>query len=247
MKHLFKQSQFLVGAVNAFRKIPGDLRVIQWKLRRPALVEGYLSSHPVRKLHIGCGKNIHEGWLNTDLCPVRGDVVHLDATARFPFPSESFDYVFSEHMIEHVPYEAGQVLLRECCRILRPGGKIRISTPNLRNMVTLMSDSEGATQKQYIKRSSDRYIPLNTRYLPGFVLNNFFWDFWHYFVYDPDTLGQAFSEAGFEQVTQVEIGISSDPNLSNLESHAGVVGGDLNSFETMVLEATKGRAPQARG
>jgi predicted SAM-dependent methyltransferase len=41
-------------------------------------------------------------WLNTDLLPINRDVVYLDATRRLPFRNDQFDYVFSEHTIEHI-------------------------------------------------------------------------------------------------------------------------------------------------
>src|SRR3954451_18626949 len=89
------------------------------------IVDRYLARHKVRKLQIGCGDNLHDGWLNADLFPRSASVIHLDATALFPFGDESFDYVFSEHMIEHVPYEQGLRMLSECHRVLKRGGKIR--------------------------------------------------------------------------------------------------------------------------
>ena len=54
-------------------------------------------------------------------------VVYMDATEPFPLPSQSFDAVHCEHVIEHVAYEAGMTMLRECRRVLRPGGVLRIA------------------------------------------------------------------------------------------------------------------------
>ena len=44
------------------------------------------------------------------------------------FPTESFDVVIMNHVIEHVPDPIE--LLRECNRILKPGGKVVLTTPN---------------------------------------------------------------------------------------------------------------------
>ena len=84
----------------------------------------YQRTHDLRKLHIGAGTLTLEGWLNTDVHPA-GASNYLDATKRFPIADGTFDYVFSEHMIEHVPYCSGMTMLAECFRIARPGGKIR--------------------------------------------------------------------------------------------------------------------------
>jgi SAM-dependent methyltransferase len=57
--------------------------------------------------------------------------MRLDASKTFEIPSESFDFVYSEHMIEHVSFEDGRNMLEECNRILRPFGVIRIVTPSI--------------------------------------------------------------------------------------------------------------------
>ena len=59
------------------------------------------------KLHLGCGKNMLPGWINTDFPPKKENILELDATKKFPFEDNSIDYVFSEHMIEHISFEDG--------------------------------------------------------------------------------------------------------------------------------------------
>jgi predicted SAM-dependent methyltransferase len=130
-------------------------------------------------------------------------------------------------------------MLRECLRVLKPGGRIRISTPNLANIASLMANPDAEDAAHYIKRVSAKYIPLNTRHLPGFVVNNFFWDFWHLFVYDPDTLRQALEEAGFTPSSSMPSGKSTAPDLCGLERHQAAVGADLDAFETMIFEGIK--------
>jgi len=62
-----------------------------------------------------------------------------DLNARFPFDDESFDVVLSNHDIEHVSNT--DRLLQECRRMLKKGGYMVISTPNLgalHNLVFLL-------------------------------------------------------------------------------------------------------------
>ena len=87
----------------------------------------YFDYNDVRKLQIGCGGKALDGWLNTDLYS-DDTVSFLDARHRFPFDGESFDYVFCEHMIEHLEYREAVAMLIECFRILKPRGRIRVST-----------------------------------------------------------------------------------------------------------------------
>ncbi len=242
-----KQSQCLTGLVNALRALPGDARRLRARLRRSGQIRRHFAAHPVRCLQIGCGHQRLAGWLNSDYQPRHGDVMFLDATRRFPFPDASLDFIFSEHMIEHVPYPAGQVMLRECHRVLKPGGCLRLSTPNLVNIASLMAAPLAEEKRNYIEKVSARYIPLNHARLPGFVVNNFFWDFWHWFVYDPDTLSQALAQAGFTAIAPVGSGQSRHPELTGLERHGDSVGADLDRFETMIFEASKSGALGAGG
>jgi len=84
-----------------------------------SIIESYFAERKIRKLHIGCGGNILSDWLNSDFFPDSNAILHLDATGTFPFSDNTFDYVFSEHMIEHISYSNGFCMLRECHRVLK--------------------------------------------------------------------------------------------------------------------------------
>ena len=53
----------------------------------------------------------------------RHDVIH-----PLPFPDGHFDHVFSLEGIEH--FENPWTFVRELCRVLKPGGRLLITTPN---------------------------------------------------------------------------------------------------------------------
>ncbi|MFQ5606767.1 MAG: class I SAM-dependent methyltransferase [Candidatus Zixiibacteriota bacterium] len=53
----------------------------------------------------------------------------VDMAQKFPFDSASFDYVVSIEGIEHI--ENQFLFLRECARILKRGGKLLLTTPNV--------------------------------------------------------------------------------------------------------------------
>jgi predicted SAM-dependent methyltransferase len=161
------------------------------------ILRSYLSQYAIRKLHIGCGYNMLGGWLNSDYCPRSAMVMRLDATRRFPFDNDQFQYVFSEHMIEHVSYTRGLLMLAECFRIMTKDGKIRISTPNLSFLMDLYKDEKTDLQERYIKWATDSFIKEAPAYDDTFVINNFVRDWGHLFIYDEKILRLSLEKVGF--------------------------------------------------
>jgi predicted SAM-dependent methyltransferase len=89
-----------------------------WELyKRNKVIKNYLASYPIRKLEIGSGPTIHDGWLTTDNRPGASSM-YLDVPKRFPFENDLFHYVYSEHMIEHINWQEGLFILKECHCVL---------------------------------------------------------------------------------------------------------------------------------
>jgi predicted SAM-dependent methyltransferase len=203
-------------------------------------VQAYLASHRVRKLHLGAGTTPIESWLNTDLRPGRPGIVLLDVRDPFPFEDSTFDFVFAEHLLEHLSLDEGSACLRESLRVLRPGGRVRVATPSLERLAGLFAPNRTEEARAYLEWATDRFLPHIGTYEPGFVVNNFFRSWGHQFVYDRGTLAWAFERAGFEDIRGFTPGRSDAPDLVGLERHSSVIGAEANDFETMVLE---GRRP----
>jgi predicted SAM-dependent methyltransferase len=203
------------------------------------LVNNYLRQNNIRKLHIGCGYHIIDGWLNSDYQAVPKDILQLDATKTFPIPDNEFDYIFSEHMIEHISQPQGTWMLSECFRILRKHGTIRVSTPNLPFVLDLYQSHKTDLQKQYIKLSVDNFIDEETYGNDeSFVINNLFRAWGHQFIYDEQTLRTSLEKAGFEQIVRCDLNQSSEKPLQNLENESRLPPG-LLQLETLTLEGKK--------
>jgi predicted SAM-dependent methyltransferase len=203
--------------------------------RRRRQIGRYLAAHREPKLQLGAGEHPLVGWLNTDLHDYGrpGELVYLDVREPFPLPDTSFDLVYSEHMLEHLSYTEGQRCLRECFRVLRPGGRIRIATPSLERLARLYDG--GAVQERYVHWAAATLEPELRAPLPGAVVNNFFRSWGHRFIYDPQTLRHALAEAGFVDVVEQSVG--------ELEQHLAEAP-EFNEFETIVFE---GQRPQRAG
>ena len=62
----------------------------------------------------------------------KNSVNFCDARVRIPFNNETVDNVYSSHTFEHLRYNDGDLFLKECHRVLKVGGGIRLVVPNLR-------------------------------------------------------------------------------------------------------------------
>lgn len=215
-------------------------REIRRKLGRinKSIIERYLQQNEIRKLHIGSGGNILDGWLNADLLPRSEKILQLDATKLFPLGDEEFDYIFSEHMIEHISYPQGQQMLSECFRIMKRNARIRISTPDLAFLIDLYKPDKSDLQKEYIKWATDRFIGYAPCSDDTFVINNFVRDWGHQFIYDEKTLSASLSKAGFTNIVKCGLNQSEDGLLRNLEHEKRMPEGFL-ALETITLEGTK--------
>jgi SAM-dependent methyltransferase len=234
---------------------------------RQQVIDEYLASSPVKKLQVGAGTNFLRGWLNTDYEPITDGVIFLDARQPFPFKDGVFDYVFSEHMLEHIPYKEGIFMMKELFRVLKPGGKVRIATPDIEKIVGLYSMNKTEEQDQYIEWKATEHMGLYSpqksklqerrsewdidyehirQYYPDpkadgvcFIVNQFFRGYGHQFLYDLNSLRAIMLEAGFENIHPCEPGQSGDEHLRGVESHAKLIGDSMNDFETMVVEGDR--------
>ena len=207
-----------------------------------SLARAYLAANATRKLHIGCGPRVLEGWLNTDLSPRTKDVMTLDATEPFPLPSAAFDFVFSEHMLEHVPYAQGKRMLRECFRVMKPGATIRISTPDLAFLVSLYRRDKSRREDEYLDWSVGTYSLEREAPREAMVVNNFFRAWGHQFIYDEASLRASLEDAGFTGSARRRLNESPHAPLRDLENVARLPAGFLE-LETLTIESTKPLSP----
>ncbi len=217
------------------------------KFGRSRRIESYLKNHEIKKLHIGCGFNFSEGWLPTDLNPKR-NVIFLDAKETFPFSDSSFDYIYCEHMIEHINYLDAKKMLSECNRILKPNGKIRISTPDLDKYLNLIYEPKDNKKiiDFYINTLFEGDYPNNLN-SPYHILNLEMHSWGHQYLYNQTTLTEQLVTNDFKEVEFKRTGESNDPHLRNIELHGNNYERVKNDptqksffeFETMIAEATK--------
>ena len=168
-----------------------------------------------------------------DYLPLSREMLYLDARRRFFFTDKTFDYIFSEHMIEHVPHSGGLAMLAECRRVLKPGGRVRISCPDRAFIEHLVGPPEKLTADEWRYAEWAReHFGLKTALDVGLNLSN---GFGHQHIYSRSSLREALLKAGFASITEHRIQESGDPELCNLENDGRMPPGFLQ-LETMTLE-----------
>ena len=113
-------------------------------VRKIRVAKNYYESYPAKSLedkcfyNIGAGLFSHPYWTNIDYetdhykSKQRKGFVHYNLMEIVPLPidADSAEIVYSSHTIEHVSDAAAFNMMKEAYRILKPGGCIRLTTPD---------------------------------------------------------------------------------------------------------------------
>lgn len=213
-KHVENFSLYIwphLTSVLNFRRVSEILFYIRrGHLIRRHIIKKYFHEATSPKLQVGCGpKHLLSWWLNGDI--VGGDI-YLDARKKMPFKDNSFDYVFSEEMLEHLTLSEGKYFLSECYRILKDKGVIRISTPDLGKLIQCyqntnpMIDMETLLIKSYHNRELSRCEMFNSAMRQEGE-----------FIYDKDFMITILKKAKFRNIIFCERQKSTHKPLSHIE------------------------------
>lgn len=166
------------------------------------------------KLEIG-GVARRSGWVVTNVNALARN--YLDATARWPLEDGSVSHVYADNVIEHLPLAAGRAMLAEAHRCLRPGGVIRLVTPDIRGHVEmyLAGTLDSAAGRHYRDLGLTVEHPVDLLRIP-------IGRFGHHegYVYDFATLDAELQRAGFGPATRQPLGQSEYPELAGLDQRA---------------------------
>ena len=83
----------------------------------------------MRKLNIGSGEFLKEGYVNVDFYSVtKPDVLHDLSKFPYPFSENEFDLIESDHCLEHLPDPFA--VMREIHRIGKNNAEVIIRVPH---------------------------------------------------------------------------------------------------------------------
>ncbi len=158
-------------------------------------------------LHLGCGARIEPGYVNIDMDPP-ADVRH-DIRTGLPYQANSVDLIYCEHTIEHITRQEAVDLLRECVRVLKPGGVARFSTPDLQRLAANYIGARDTKRYAADEYRSEAGLPIKGDPIkfyeavgwvpssPCEMMNGGMRMWGHQYLYDQEELARVAAEAGF--------------------------------------------------
>ncbi|HEU4402492.1 MAG TPA: glycosyltransferase, partial [Candidatus Polarisedimenticolia bacterium] len=163
-------------------------------------------------VNAGCGDHAIPGFVNLDIGP--GGDLQVDVTEGLPFADGSVHGLFSEHLIEHLTQADGVAFLRECRRVLVPGGLARIATPDLDAVVREYASGE-FLNPEWLRHGYD-WIQNRCE-----MLNIGMRDWGHRWLYNEEELARLGTMAGLTVCGRRRRGESPHPPLRGLEHRDG--------------------------
>lgn len=151
-------------------------------------------------LHLGSGPNYLAGFVNIDGNPFAKSDLWLDLRNGLPFPSDAVDSIYSTHMFEHLYPDELNSLLRECVRVLKPSGGVRLIVPNLESAI-----------EAYCQCRSNWFgdsFPRHFDSIGGRFSNFIFCDGQHRTAFDFSYLDEVLRKTGFREIERSAEGIS---------------------------------------
>jgi predicted SAM-dependent methyltransferase len=167
------------------------------------------------KLHIGCGTNYFNGWTNLDNNSdnniTKVDISH-DMRNPLPFGDSTVDFIYNEHFLEHLTVGDGQKVIRDFMRVLKTGGVLRISVPDLAKTVDKYLHV-GLKDDPVVIRFGLSHIKTRAE-----RINMAFRAWGHKWLYDQEELERRLREAGCTNIKKCDFMRSEYRELTNIET-----------------------------
>jgi SAM-dependent methyltransferase len=110
------------------------LLIANFKLAPPTLHNEKANS---RKLHLGCGHIHIDGYCNIDILSLPSVDIVDDVKKLNKFSANYADSIYACHVLEHFPHSDIVPILERWFEVLKPGGEIRISVPDIDRIVKI--------------------------------------------------------------------------------------------------------------
>lgn len=144
-------------------------------------------------VNLGSGGKYLDGFVNVEGSPFYRKDMWLDMRNGLPFPDNSVDALYTCHVFEHFYYDELLPLMRECYRVAKPGGGIRIVVPSLAKAV-----------QAYVAQDSAWFpdFPRPMESLGGRLYNYLLCEGQHRLIFDFSMMSEMLRQVGFTHFTE---------------------------------------------
>lgn len=101
----------------------------------------YMVNSDIKYLNLGCGYRFDSKWTNINFVTTGENVIVHDLSRGIPFADNTFEVVYHSHVLEHFSKATAAYFIQECCRVLQPGGILRVVVPDLEQIARLYLES----------------------------------------------------------------------------------------------------------
>jgi predicted SAM-dependent methyltransferase len=206
-------------------------------------------------LHLGCGLTTPGGWVNVDgswqvvlarypwiksllvsvrilprkqaAIPWSPEVVRWDLAKPLPYANNYFAAIYSSHALEHLYHDDALSLLKECYRVLKPGGVCRIVVPDLGAIMDRYRRAKDAKDADAATKLMEELMVHDKKPKTG-ILGMFYRVtafHQHKWMYDSDSLARLFELAGFAEVRTADFLDSRIERISDVENEGRIADG----------------------
>ncbi|HVL14534.1 MAG TPA: methyltransferase domain-containing protein [Gemmata sp.] len=202
------------------------------------------------KLNLGCGPVQPPGWVNADgsnrawlatrigpldraLTALRllprtefGANVYVNLFKPLPWPTDSASAVYLGEVLEHFTREDGESLLRECRRVLAPGGVLRVRVPDTLAMWGRYADELRETLAHPRDRWTLKHVEVVRMFFRDIATSSpgrGSWGHFHKWAYDEVSLILLFESLGFREVARRGLHDSRIPGVEVVENRYDLI------------------------
>lgn len=181
------------------------IKEAKWeKLQQKKLAKGrkqaeiLLTKNEPIKIDLGSGNRRGEnGWTTVDICDICD--LYWNIFLPLPLPDNSVSQIYSSHVLEHFYYQDSLKIVKECYRLLKPQGMLKICVPNAKLYIN--SYYEQKTAQLEIEENTKNTIYFDKTDTDIDYLNYMaYMGGEHKYMFDENNLLAMLKKAGFSDV-----------------------------------------------
>jgi predicted SAM-dependent methyltransferase len=153
-------------------------------------------------LYRATGSKMYYTFLQYSSILKNNKFIFHDLSYSVPFADNTIHLVFSSHFLEHLAKSDGSNFIGEIYRVLKPGGRVRLSVPDLHYALSLYAcgEKERMLEDYFFVDSQGSYYAR------------------HKYMYDFDSIKMLFTEKGFTEIEKYEFHQGKLPDIELLDN-----------------------------